>query len=111
MVEVQAARRALLFARELGFERLIVEGDSEIIINAIKGGDAMLSSELGHILQDIHSLASTIQSVSYQHVRHLGNCMAHRLARRSICNPFLIWMEDVPPDIVDVYNYDLSRIS
>ena len=35
---------------------------------------------------------------------------AHRLARRSSCNPLLVWMEEVPPDIVDVYNYDLSLL-
>lgn len=108
MVEVQAARRALLFSRELGFERLIIEGDLELIINAITGGEAMFTSEFGHILQDIHSLESSFQSVSFQHVRRLGNCVAHRLARRSICNSFLVWMEDVPPDIAEAYNYDLS---
>ena len=44
MVEVLAARRALLFARELGFESLVVEGDLEIIIKAINGGGTMLLS-------------------------------------------------------------------
>ena len=37
MVEVLAARQALWLAKELGFQRLIVEGDSEVIINAING--------------------------------------------------------------------------
>ena len=37
-----------------------------------------------------------------------GNSVTHRLARRSFCNPLLVWMEEVPPDIVDVYNHDLS---
>ena len=32
IVEVMATRRALLFAKELGFERVMVEGDSEVII-------------------------------------------------------------------------------
>lgn len=59
MVEVLAARRALLFARELGFESLVDEGDSEIIIKAINGGGTMLLSEFGHILHDIHSLVSS----------------------------------------------------
>ena len=35
-VEVMVARRALLFDRELGFERVMVEGDSEVVIKAIK---------------------------------------------------------------------------
>lgn len=56
MVEVLAARRALWFAKELGFQRLIVEGDSEAIINSING-DYMAWSEFRHILQDISLLS------------------------------------------------------
>ena len=52
IVEVLAARRAFLFAQELRFENLVMEGDSEIIINAIKG-DNMNLSDYGHLLQDI----------------------------------------------------------
>nr|XP_023890897.1 uncharacterized protein LOC112002963 [Quercus suber]POE62583.1 putative ribonuclease h protein [Quercus suber] len=43
-VEVIAARMALLFARELGFEKVLVEGDSEVIIKAIKE-KSLLSSD------------------------------------------------------------------
>ena len=98
------------FAKELGFERVLVEGDSEIIVNAICG-KSLLSSVLGHILEDIHVLSSTFSSISFHHIKRLGNCVAHRLARRSSCNPLLVWMEEVPPDIVDVYNYDLSLLN
>lgn len=48
MVEVLAARRALVFAKELGFDKAVVEGDSESIINSINGGN-MESSPFGHI--------------------------------------------------------------
>lgn len=43
IVEVLATRQALLFAKELRFEGLVMEGDSEIIINAIKGDNMNLS--------------------------------------------------------------------
>ena len=52
IVEVLAARQALLFAQELRFENLVMEGDSEIIINAIKGDNMNLSNYV-HLLQDI----------------------------------------------------------
>ena len=52
MVEMLVARRAFGFAQELGFKSVIVEGDSEIIINSINGDD-MLSSNFGHIIQTI----------------------------------------------------------
>ena len=57
-------------------------------------------SEFGHILHDIHSLVSSFWSVSFQHVICLGNCVAHRLARRSFCNSFLVWMESIPLNIL-----------
>ena len=47
-----AERGALLFAQELHFENLVMEGDSEIIINAIKGDNLNLSN-YGHLLQVI----------------------------------------------------------
>ena len=55
MVEVLAARRALVFAKELDFDRVIVEGDSANTITSINGGQ-MDHSALGHVLLDIKSL-------------------------------------------------------
>ena len=109
-VKVIVARRALVFAKELRFERVMVEGDSEVIVKAIRE-KSLLSSVLGHILEDIHVLSSSFSSISFHHIKRIGNCVAHRLARRSFCNPLLVWMEEVPPDIVDVYNYDLSLLN
>ena len=53
-----AERGALLFAQELHFENLVMEGDSEIIINAIKGDNLNLSN-YGHLLQDIKVVFGT----------------------------------------------------
>nr|POF04761.1 putative ribonuclease h protein [Quercus suber] len=107
MVEVLVARRALWFAKELGFHSLIVKGDLEIIINSING-DNMAHSEFGHILQDIKFLYSFFNCISFQHIRRQGNGLAHKLARRAIPNPFEVWMEFNPPNAVDVYNFDLQ---
>ena len=49
MVEVLAARQALVFAKELGFDRMILKGDSETVIKAILG-DYMDCSYMGHVL-------------------------------------------------------------
>ena len=95
---------------ELGFHRLVVEGDSEVIINSIKDGN-MSHSAFGHILQDITSLCSLFSYVSFQHIKRQGNCVAHKLARWTITNPFDVWMESVPPNTNDVYNFDLHFIN
>ena len=61
-------------------------------------------------LCNIKLLSSSLREISFYHVRRQGNCVAYKLARRAICNPLLIWMEVVPPNIFDVYNHDLHLI-
>ena len=63
IVEVLAACQALWFAKELGFQKLFIEGDSETIINAING-ENMDQFENGQILQDIRLLISSFCFVS-----------------------------------------------
>ena len=53
-------------------------------------------------------LSSFFTYVSFRHVKKQGNYMAHKLARRAIFNPFIVWMKYVPPDTLDVYNFDLQ---
>lgn len=36
--------------------------------------------------------------------------MTHKLARRAARYPFLVWMESVPPNILEVYQLDLLRM-
>ena len=106
-VEVLATHSAIGFAQELSLDQIILEGDSEITINALsKGG--WESSSFGHIIKDIKSFAAAFNSLSFSHTRRLGNKVAHRLAR-SACNfsHFHVWMEDIPPDIASVYLSDL----
>ena len=49
MVEVLAAWGALCFAKDLDFNKLIMEGDSEIIIKALSS-NGLSTSSFGHIV-------------------------------------------------------------
>ena len=109
MVEVVATRRALMFVVELGFNKVEVEGDSESVVNAILG-DYMDNSYMGHVLQDIKFMFSSFSFISIKHTHKEGNCVAHKLARRAANNLFLVWMESVPLDILDVYQLDILRM-
>lgn len=51
-MEAVACRHAVNFAAELGLQRLIFEGDSAIVINAVSQGNAALAS-YGNIMEDI----------------------------------------------------------
>ena len=103
MVEILAARGALCFAKDLGFNKLIMEGDSEIIIKALSS-NGLFASSFGHIVQDIKMVSSSLGSVLFNHTRRQGNRVAHELARLA-CNfvNFQSWMEDVPPGVKVMY--------
>ena len=107
-VEVLVVRSAIGFAQELSLDHIILEGDSEITINALSK-EGWESSSFGHIIKDIKSFAAAFNSLSFSHTRRLGNKVAHRLAR-SACNfsHFHVWMEDIPSDIASVYLSDLQ---
>ena len=108
MVEVLAARGALCFAKDLSSNKVILEGDSEIIIKALKSSSP--SSSFGHIIKDIMVLSSSIRNVLFSHTRRQGNRVAHEMARL-VCNfvQFQSWMEDVPPGVFDVYVFEVIK--
>ena len=89
MVEVIAARRALMFAKELEFDKVEVEGNSESVVNAILG-DYMDNSYMGHVLKDGKFMFSSFSCIFVQHIHREGNLVAHKLARRAARNPFLV---------------------
>ena len=68
MVEVLAARSALCFAKDLNFNKVIVEGDSEVIIKALNSG-GLSSSSFGHIIMDINVMSSSFGNVVFSHTR------------------------------------------
>ena len=91
-----AARRALSFAQELGFDHIILEGYSNIAIRAMKD-KSFSTASFGHILFDIKVLSTHFRHLVFRHSRRLGNNVAHSLARVA-CNffPFCTWIEEVP---------------
>lgn len=107
LVEILAARRAVQFILKLGITQTIFEGDSEIVYKALKAGDEGHAS-IGQFVKDIMSIAGSLRTFSFSHIRRQGNCVAHALAKRaSFSFPLLVWMEHVPPD---VYPFAISDL-
>ena len=102
-----AARRAALFAKEVGLDNSILEGDFEIVTNALKNGN-MFNSDLGHLRIDTLSHLNSLKSWSLSHTLRLGNAVVDALARRASFSFLLsIWVESVPPNIVNFVNANL----
>ncbi|XP_075665535.1 uncharacterized protein LOC142635224 [Castanea sativa] len=107
VLEALAARKAILFAIELGLQRVIIEGDSEIIFKALSESCSDCS-HIGHIIKDCKSISSLFQTHSFSHTRRQGNAVAHALAKRARKSfPLLVWMESVPPAVACLVHIDV----
>ena len=67
-VEALACRKAISFALELGVEKVVLEGDSETIIQALNANSNYVNT-FGHIIEDIRALALNFVSFCFSHVK------------------------------------------
>ena len=105
--EALAASRAMTFAGELSLSKVMFEGDCLRIINAINKKEPC-HTLFGHIIEEIWSGTTSLVTCNFQHVRREGNKLAHALARRAVVFADTdVWVEELPSDLDDVFNFDL----
>ena len=109
-MEALAARRAAEFTLEIGIDQVIIEGDFEVIYkDLIDLGPSLALHE--HLICDVLHLASVFSFCSFNNVGRIGNNVAHNLARRAISTHDLnVWIEEVPPDILQFVQADLTAL-
>ena len=105
-LETLAATRAIEFSIELGFSKVILEGDSETVIKALQDNSPSLAP-FGLLIRDAQETANFFTCISYAHVGRNDNFVAHNLARyaRHITG-FFVWMGDVPFQTLAAYHAD-----
>ena len=101
-MEALVAVRAITLALDLNLPFFIVEGNSEVVILALRKEEESFSS-FGHMFSSIKHYLGFCNCFSFSHTRRSGNSLGHSLAKhaRTIVG-FSMWMEDVPPQVVDV---------
>ena len=82
ILELLAAQRAVSFTAESGYDQFVCKGDSESVVNSLRGS-GMVNSRGGHLIKDIVSLLNSLLSISFAHVRRQGNTVVHDLAQRA----------------------------
>uniref|UniRef100_A0A2N9FDK7 Reverse transcriptase domain-containing protein n=1 Tax=Fagus sylvatica TaxID=28930 RepID=A0A2N9FDK7_FAGSY len=111
MIEALAARRAIIFAKEVGITDVEFEGDAVNVIRDLSS-QVPIHTPYSLIIEDARAILQNLQRSSLSHTRRSGNTVAHALARRaSNCNSPLIWMEEVPSDITHVLLNDFFAIN
>ena len=97
-------------ALELSLDNIVLEGDNESLFKAMKSKDRSLAQH-GHLIKDILYLSLFFTTFTVSWVRHQCNKLAHSLARKAKGLPIMIvWMGDIPPDLVSVFQADLSSL-
>ncbi|XP_050259045.1 uncharacterized protein LOC126704050 [Quercus robur] len=109
--ELLACRRALEFAVDAGFYKLIIEGDNSNVTHVISSS-AENNSLFGNIVDDIRHLIRGLHWSAVCCIRRGENRVAHALAQhaRFSLDEDLYWMEDSPPPAMDALYHDILSI-
>ena len=108
MAEALAARRAVIFARELSLFNIIVEGDCLHVIQALQRTDPC-NMLFGHIIDETKRMGQMLRGCRFQHVRREGNSLAHSLAKKTVLTADMeVWVEALPEEVADVFQSDCS---
>lgn len=78
------AREALSWIKKKGWQRVIVETDAQVVINAVQG--RKIITPFRAIIDDIRSLLHNLPMVQFRFVKCTSNMLAHTLAKQAFCN-------------------------
>ena len=106
-MEAIACRKAVQFAKELGLQKVVIEGDSLVVINTLSQGPGCLSS-YGNVIDDILVLANDFQLCEFSHVKRVCNVVVDMLAKKAKdLLGVLVWLDDLPEDIYPLVLFDV----
>ena len=107
-VEALAACRAVELGSELGLHRATFEGDSEVVVKALRCKEYGLAP-YAHLIKDVSLFFGSYSELSYSHVKRDGNKVAHSRLALSTQN-CTVWMEDVPYRTLPFVQADLAAL-
>jgi len=75
VAEATAMRDGINAALQIGYRKILVEGDNQIVIRAIQK-QIRTPWQIAPILQDIWNLITSCESISFKHTYRKGNVVA-----------------------------------
>lgn len=104
-----ATCRAMEFGSELGLHRAIVEGDSEVVVKALRCKEYGLAP-YAHLINDVSLFSGLYSELSYSHVKRDGNKVAHSLVRLTLTSQSCTVWEDVPSRTLPFVQTNLAAL-
>ena len=110
-VEAKAFELGLEFAKDVGLQEFILEGDSLNVVRALQGLSFPPVSVMP-IIYGIQSSTHDVRKVLFSHVCRNGNKHAHMLAKHAICiGDFVVWMDENPYFLEQALHHDVMFTS
>ncbi|GKU89755.1 hypothetical protein SLEP1_g3851 [Rubroshorea leprosula] len=108
IAEACCLRKALQWACELSFEKVIMESDCASLVTAMNSFLSGINSSLGTVLSDCKLLMASINNCHVKFIRRVGNSMAHELARRALhAKDDEYWTSEVPPFLAHIVSKEM----
>ncbi|XP_042939476.1 uncharacterized protein LOC122274506 [Carya illinoinensis] len=102
LAEAYGTLQATTFGLELGLRKIILQGDSLQITQALKKKDANWTS-VGMFVSEAKEIRKNFLKRDVLHVRRDGNVIAHVLAKDAlVISDVIVTMEESPPFISDL---------
>ena len=109
--EAKAVEVGVQFARDIGIQDCIIEGDSLTIYTALYGNTSPPSA-VAVVVSSIKVLCGAIRGVEFSHTRRQCNRLAHLLAKQaSGISDFIAWLEENPCFIEQALCHDVSLLN
>ena len=109
--EAKAVEAGIQFAKDIGIQDVILEGDSLTVLNALCGNTSPPSS-VAAVVAGIKVLSCYLRQVEFSHVRRQCNRPAHLLAKHaSGIVDFMAWLEENPYFIEQFLHHDVSCLN
>ena len=106
-MEAKAFESGLHFAKDVGLQEFILEGDSLNVIRALQDLSPPLVSVMS-IIYGIQSSCNDVRKVVFSHVCRQGNRPVHILAKHAISIvDFMVWMEENPCFLEQALYHDI----
>ena len=108
--KAKAFETSIIFAKEVGIKKFVLEGDSLIIVQALKECSPTPSSIFA-LIYGMLAESNEFRNVSFSHVRQQGNRPGHLLAKQALgLIDFYAWMEECPCFLEQVLIHHVSCI-
>ncbi|XP_075665575.1 uncharacterized protein LOC142635273 [Castanea sativa] len=106
-IEAKAVEEGVRLAWDLGLKQIIIESDSQIVVNSIRDHH-LAPSSIQKVIEGLIVDLRSFEEWKVSHICRRSNSAAHIMARHAkFVIDRVIWVEDTPPIIAAQVQHDV----